>query len=69
MVRLWLGLEEVLVRDDASVSLLSCEDYKRMIFSISHELDVRSTSIKRFYNADVMSNLTIVNIVSYELYS
>ena len=69
MVRLWLGLEEVLVRDDASVSLLSCEDYKRMIFSISHELDVRSTSIICCYNADVMSNLTIVNIVSYELYS
>ena len=69
MVRLWLGLEEVLVRDDASVSLLSCEDYKRMIFSISHELDVGSTSIKCCYNADVMSHLTIVNIVSSELYS
>ena len=69
MVRLWLGLEEVLVRDDASVSLLSCEDYKHMIFSISHELDVGSTSTKCFHNADVMSNLTIVKLVSFKLYS
>ena len=69
MVRLWLGLEEVLVRDDASVSLLSCEDYKRMIFSISHELDVGSTSTKCFHNADVMSDLTIVKLVSSKLYS
>ena len=69
MVRLWLGLEGVLVRDDASVSLLSCEDYKHMIFSISHELDVRSRSTKRLHNADVMSDLTILHLVSSELYS
>ena len=69
MVRLWLGLEGVLVRDDASVSLLSCEDYKHMIFSISHELEAKERSIRRDNNSEFVPNLTIVNIVSSELYS
>ena len=42
---------------------------RAMADSISHELDVGSKSTKCFHNADVMSDLTIVKLVSSELYS